>query len=47
MARVILQEIRTALATAPGDPAYPIGPAVRLERIRLTETATSWAEYWE
>ena len=47
MARVIFQEIRAALATAPGDPAYPIGPAVRLERVRLTETATSWAEYWE
>ena len=47
MARAIFQEIRAALATAPGDPAYPIGPAVRLERVRLTETATSWAEYWE
>lgn len=22
-------------------------PSVRLERIRVTETATSWAEYWE
>jgi 6-pyruvoyltetrahydropterin/6-carboxytetrahydropterin synthase len=47
MARVIFQEIRAALATAPGDPTYPIAPAVRLERVRLTETATSWAEYWE
>lgn len=47
MARVIFQEIRAALATPAGDPAYPVGPAVRLERVRLTETATSWAEYWE
>jgi len=47
MARVIFQEIRAALATSPRDPAYPIGPGVRLERVRLTETATSWAEYWE
>lgn len=47
MARVIFLEIRTALAAPPRDPAYPIPPAVRLERVRLTETATSWAEYWE
>ncbi len=50
MARVIFLEIRAALYNAtitPGDPAYPIGPGVRLERVRLTETATSWAEYWE
>ncbi|HTJ77726.1 MAG TPA: 6-carboxytetrahydropterin synthase [Rariglobus sp.] len=47
MARVIFQEIRSALANAPGDPTYPIGSTVHLERVRLTETATSWAEYWE
>ena len=50
MARVIFCEIHTALtaaAQAPGDPAYPISPSVRLERVCLTETATSWAEYWE
>ncbi len=47
VARVIFREIRAALTTSPGDPAYPIGPAVRLERVRVTETATSWAEYWE
>ena len=50
MARIIFREIRSSLATASqsvADPAYPIAPAVRLERVRLTETATSWAEYWE
>ena len=50
MAREIFLEIRTSLKAPPStaaDPAYPIAPSVRLERVRLTETATSWAEYWE
>lgn len=50
MVRAIFQGIRTALATtaqSTANSAYPIAPAVRLERVRLTETATSWAEYWE
>jgi 6-pyruvoyltetrahydropterin/6-carboxytetrahydropterin synthase len=47
MARLIFQEIRAALTCPPSDPAYPIRPALRLERVRLTETASSWAEYWE
>ena len=47
MARVIFQDIRASLTAAPLDPAFPIGPGVRIERVRLTETATSWAEYWE
>lgn len=37
LARDIFQQIRQRL-TAPG---------VRLERVRVTETASSWAEYWE
>ena len=50
MVRAIFQGIRTALATtaqSTANSAYPIAPAVRLERVRLTETATSWAEYWD
>jgi 6-pyruvoyltetrahydropterin/6-carboxytetrahydropterin synthase len=39
LAREIYRAIRASLAT--------LAPSVRLERIRLTETATSWAEYWE
>lgn len=47
LARTIFHELRAHLATSPGDATYPIPPTVRLERIRVTETATSWAEYWE
>jgi len=37
LAREIFESVR--------DKLTPIG--VRLEKIRVTETATSWAEYWE
>lgn len=48
LARVIFRELRARLsAPAPADPLYPIPSGVRLERIRVTETASSWAEYWE
>lgn len=48
MARVIFQHVRAALAAAAqrGDPQYPIAAGVRVERVRVTETASSWAEYW-
>ncbi len=39
LAREIFHTLRQRLAT--------IAPHARLERIRVTETATSWAEYWE
>ncbi len=39
LAREIFQSLRQRLAA--------IAPRARLERIRVTETATSWAEYWE
>ena len=38
LAREIFRALRTKLAAHAG---------VRLERVRVTETATSWAEYWE
>jgi len=47
LAREIFHRVREKLAGKPGDPAYPIATAMRLERVRVTETATSWAEYWE
>lgn len=37
VAREIFRAVRAALAV----------PGVRLERVRVTETSTSWAEYWE
>ncbi len=39
LAREIFQSLRPRLSA--------IAPHARLERIRVTETATSWAEYWE
>jgi 6-pyruvoyltetrahydropterin/6-carboxytetrahydropterin synthase len=47
LARTLFRELRAGLATTPVDPDYPIPPGVHLERLRVTETATSWAEYWE
>jgi 6-pyruvoyltetrahydropterin/6-carboxytetrahydropterin synthase len=37
LAREIFQQVRSRLNV----------PGVQLERVRVTETATSWAEYWE
>ncbi len=37
LAREIFRAVRTQLAATP----------IRLERVRVSETATSWAEYWE
>jgi 6-pyruvoyltetrahydropterin/6-carboxytetrahydropterin synthase len=36
-----------AYPAADGKPAYRIGPEVKLERVRVSETSTSWAEYSE
>jgi 6-pyruvoyltetrahydropterin/6-carboxytetrahydropterin synthase len=50
MAREIFHHARAALAaaaTSPADPRYLVRPVVRVEKVRVTETATSWAEYWE
>ena len=38
LAREIFRAVRTKLA---------VHAAIRLERVRVSETATSWAEYWE
>lgn len=47
LARDIFRLVRDRLATQAADPVHPIRAGVRLERVRVTETGTSWAEYWE
>jgi 6-pyruvoyltetrahydropterin/6-carboxytetrahydropterin synthase len=49
LAREIFREVRARLAASSSSPgaAWPIAAGVRLERVRVSETATSWAEYWE
>lgn len=47
MARTIFDTLQLTLSAQMTDPGaeYPIPPGVRLERVRVTETASSWAEY--
>lgn len=47
LAREIFLEVRAQMAAAAVDAEFPIPANVRLERVRVTETGTSWAEYWE
>lgn len=50
MAKVIFEHVKEAYRQAvlsPSDPLFPIRRAVRVERVRVTETSSSWAEYWE
>lgn len=54
MARVIFAEAKARLAATtgarsanPSGTPYPISAAVRIERVRVSETSSSWAEYFE
>ncbi len=49
MARTIFEALQQKLDDAADDATaeYPISSGVRLERVRVSETATSWAEYWK
>ena len=47
LARDIYWEIQAQLTASATDAEFPIPNTVRLERVRVTETGTSWAEYWE
>ena len=47
MAREIFWEVRAQMTAAAADAEFPIPHTVRLERVRVTETGTSWGEYWE
>lgn len=47
MARTIFETLSRKLAEAARDRSaeYPVPAGVRLERVRVSETASSWAEY--
>lgn len=47
MARTIFETLSRKLAAAAQDRSaeYPVPVGVRLERVRVSETASSWAEY--
>ncbi len=47
MARAVFEELKHRLAEAALNPATrpALPPGVRIERVRVTETGTSWAEY--
>ncbi len=48
MARTVFLHARNALAkAAEGDFPYPVRDCVKLERVRVWETSSSWAEYEE
>ena len=49
MAQTIFKEMKRRLAEAARQPRgpYPVPPGVRIERVRVTETRSSWAEYFE
>ncbi|PTX95728.1 6-carboxytetrahydropterin synthase [Opitutus sp. ER46] len=47
LAREIFLEINAQMKAAANDAEFPIPACVRLERVRVTETESSWAEYWE
>lgn len=45
MAKAIFDELARRLPEPTASGHYAIGPNVRVERIRVTETSSSWAEY--
>jgi 6-pyruvoyltetrahydropterin/6-carboxytetrahydropterin synthase len=49
MAKIVFEELKRRLAAAALDPAacYRVPAGVRVERVRITETRTTWAEYFE
>ncbi|MDO8541384.1 MAG: 6-carboxytetrahydropterin synthase [Opitutaceae bacterium] len=47
LARELFCELRAQLAAAAADAEFPVNHRVRLERVRVSETASTWAEYWE
>ena len=49
MAETILRHFKEKLAerVASGAGPYPVRAAVRVVKVRLWETSSSWAEYWE
>lgn len=49
LARAVFEETRRRLIEASGQDnvCYRISSLVRVERVRVTETSSSWAEYFE
>jgi len=47
LAREVFRAVRERLVAPNPGCSHPISPDVRLEYVRVTETATSWAEYRE
>jgi 6-pyruvoyltetrahydropterin/6-carboxytetrahydropterin synthase len=47
MAKAIFDELVARLAQPATVAGYTIGTSVRVERVRVTETSSSWAEYSE
>lgn len=47
MAKTIFDELTRRLAAGGANDGYVIGAQVRVERVRITETSSSWAEYSE
>jgi 6-pyruvoyltetrahydropterin/6-carboxytetrahydropterin synthase len=49
MAKAIFDEVRARLAEASAAKGarYPVAAGVRVERVRVTETSSTWAEYSE
>ena len=47
LAREIFWEVRSQMTAAAADAEFPIPAGAKLERVRVTETSSSWAEYWE
>jgi 6-pyruvoyltetrahydropterin/6-carboxytetrahydropterin synthase len=47
LARAIFQAVRAQLVAQSRAQTFPVSSNVTLERVRVTETATNWAEYWE
>ncbi len=43
----LYQTIKIAMQTPHPHSDFPIPKDVKLERVRISETGTSWAEYWE
>ena len=47
LAREIFAAVKLRLADAAAKDAFPCARDLRLERVRVTETASAWAEYCE
>lgn len=45
MAKTIFEEMQRRLTAASSDAPHAIPPGVRVERVRVSETSSCWAEY--